>query len=132
MILGKQKRGTPGKWDLLLANAETILDLERCPQCNQPKYVCQNSDPDIDFRVYEEECHAMLAKAKHEKKIKDKDKENRAHISVGVEAYTHSKTDTVEFRGPFYQEQAVRRENREQSRPLIPREHPPGWTPEAE
>jgi hypothetical protein len=128
VILGKQKSGTPGKWDLLLANAETILDLERCPQCNQPKYVCQNEDPDIEFRVYDETCHATAKRVRYEKSKADS--KGRDGVAVGVEAYTHSGTPLDQFRGPFYEIEYERRREREAARPIIPREHPPGWKPE--
>lgn len=130
MILGDPKRSRPGKWDLLLAEAEQILELERCPQCGNPRYICQNEDPDVDFRVYDEVCHAMRKKAKYEESKKDK--KGREGAIVGIEAYTHSDTPFDEFRGPFYRQKSEEREQIEESRVIRPREHPPGWTPEEE
>ncbi|MGO2150803.1 MAG: hypothetical protein ACTH32_06335 [Microbacterium gubbeenense] len=112
--------------DLLLAEAEQILEMERCPQCGNPRYVCQSDDPDIDFRIYDEECNAMRKKAKYESRKSKKDNADRDGIIVGVEAYVHSSTPLDQFRDPYYEEQIKLREVREQERPVRPRDLPPG------
>ena len=131
LILGKQKSSLPTKWDLLLAEAEKTLEMERCPQCGNPRWVCQSDDSDIDFRVYDETCNAMRKKQQQEEK-NSKKKGDRSGIIVGVEAYTHSDTPLVEFREPFYLDKERSRAASEEGRVVRPREHPPGWTPESD
>lgn len=112
--------------DLLLAEAEFIVEMERCSQCGNPRYICQSDDADIDFRIFDEECNAMRKKAKYESQKAKKKGADRDGIVVGVEAYTHSNTDLVDFREPYYMEQMQLREQREKDRPTRPREAPPG------
>jgi hypothetical protein len=115
---------------VLLAKASAILDAERCGSCGRPKYVCQNVDNDIAFRVYEETCYATRERVKHEEKKKDA--KDRAGVSVAVEPYTYSRTPLEDFRLPFYEREADRASKRDAARPVIPREGPPTYTPEDE
>lgn len=115
---------------MLLAKANGILEAERCGSCGRPKYVCQNDDSDIAFRVYEETCYATRARAKHEERKKDE--KGREGVAVGVEPYTYSQTPLEDFRRPFYEREADRARKREAARPVIPRDSPPHYTPEDE
>lgn len=113
MILGKRAKGGPSKWDLLLAQAEHLLESERCPQCGNPRYICQSDDNDIDFYLYDEVCNATQKRLKHEKR---KEKENRDGIVVGTEAYTYSGTDLTSFRDGYYEGEIAKRDRREEER----------------
>ncbi len=104
--------------------------MERCPQCGNPRYVCQNEDNDIAFRVYDETCYAMRRKAKYEEGKKDDTK--RQGVVVGIEPYTISDTPLSEFRSPHYKKKQKEHAAVVASRTIIPREAPPGATPEAE
>lgn len=127
LIVGKQKRGgQPGKWDLLLAEAEVLVEMERCKQCGQPRYICQSEDSDIAFDIRVETCHATQAREKAEKARNKNRKEPEVGVVMGTEAYSLSRTDLEEFRQPFYEQTMKEREAKAELRPLIPREAPPG------
>lgn len=128
LIAGEQNRaGRPGEWDLLLAEAEVLVELERCKQCGQPRYVCQSDDPDIAFEIREEVCYATQARAKAEKtRNKGKKPEDvPAGVMLGTEPYTYSQTPLEELRNPFYEQKAKDREAKVELRPVIPRENTP-------
>lgn len=118
----------PGKWDLLLAEADAILEMERCQQCGNFRYVCENADPDIQIDLTPHECNIARAQAKASRELKG---EAADGITYTHEAYTESRTPLGEFREPFYKEQSAMRELLLKSRRHIPREHPPGHNPDA-
>ncbi len=123
MILGKHKVGGPRKWDLLLAEAEFIVESERCPQCGLLRYQCQSDDPDIAFQIRTETCNATRARAKAEKAMtKDGKKDAPVGTVLGADAYTYSKTPLEQLRVPFYEEQSKRQEALEKERPYRPRD----------
>lgn len=106
--------------------------MERCPQCGNPRYVCQNDDPDIAFQIREETCNVMRKKSQHEEAVARKTKSKpRPGVQVGAEAYTYSRTDLADFREPFYTELMKRRELLEAGWPTKPRKAPPGKAPDA-
>ncbi len=123
MIVGKHKKGAPGKWDLLLAEAEFIVESERCPQCGQLRYICQSDDPDIGFQIRADECHATRARDKSEKaRTKNGKKEAPAGVILGAEPFSYSRTPLDRLRIPFYEQQAKEREEQERQRPVRPRD----------
>lgn len=123
MILGKQKRGVTTRWDLLLAEAEYRLEMERCPQCGQPRYICNNTDPDIGFDIRIEECHATQARTRAEKS-REKQKKDSTGIQLGADPFTYSQTPLDEFREPFYVDQMAKAAEKVATRPVIPRSEP--------
>jgi hypothetical protein len=123
MILGKHKKGAPRKWDLLLAEAEYLVESERCQQCGQLKYICQSDDPDIGFSIRAEECHATQARARSEKqRTNNGKKEAPAGVILGTEPFTYSRTPLVELRIPYYESEAKRLDALEKERPFRPRD----------
>lgn len=113
----------PDEWDYLLAFTEALVASEQCAQCGRPKWICQNDDSDIDFRVFEEECSAMAAKARHEKRNEGKEKPG---IAIGMEHYTHSRTPMEQFRRPWLDAQGKKADTRLAERRILPRDAPPG------
>jgi hypothetical protein len=123
MILGKHKKGAPGEWDLLLAEAEFLVESERCTQCGQLKYICQSEDPDIAFHIRAEECHATQARARAEKqRTNGGKKEAPAGVVLGPEPFTYSRTPLEELRIPFYEGEMKKREALEKERPFRARD----------
>lgn len=126
VITQKQDRaGRPGEWDFLLAEAEVLVELERCGQCGQPRYVCQSEDPDVAFEIREEVCYATQARAKAEKtRNKGKKPEDiPAGVLLGTEPYTYSQTPLQELREPFYKNKEKERAEKVALRPVIPRDN---------
>ena len=62
MILHKQPSKPWNKHDFLLLEAYQILEEERCGQCGLPKYICHSEDPEVRFRIEEDQCAAMVDK----------------------------------------------------------------------
>lgn len=123
MIIGKHKKGVPGKWDLLLAEAEHMVESERCPQCGNLRYICQSDDPDIAFQIRKEECHATQAREREEKKqTRGGKKEAPSGVILGADPYTYSGTALDDLRIPFYETQVKQREQIEAARPVRPRD----------
>lgn len=126
LIKGEQNRaGRPGKWDLLLAEAEALVELERCGQCGQPRYICQSDDPDIAFDIRTETCNATQARAKAEKtRNKGKKPENiPAGVLLGTEPYTYSQRPLESLRDTYYEQQQKNYENKVEQRPVRPRDN---------
>lgn len=59
MILHTQPNKPWTEYDFLLLEANQILEMEKCPQCGLPKWICHNDDGDLDFRVRKDVCYAM-------------------------------------------------------------------------
>ena len=99
------------KHDFLLLEAYKILNRERCGQCGQPRYVCQNESNDIQFKVVEEQCASKVAQAlfeeRAEKKRGSKGEPDKG-IALRVEAYSVSGKDLTTFRTPYYEAQAAK------------------------
>ena len=130
MILGRPAKGKPKKWDLLLAQAEAILESERCPQCGQPRYICHSQDNDIDFYIYDDVCEASRKRGKYEERKAKEKGSNRSGVQVGIEPFTYSRTAFADFREPYYVGELEKRARREADRLFRPRDHPPGWKPD--
>lgn len=108
MILGVDSRKRWSKLDIVLAEAYQILENERCGQCGLPKYICQNASNDIDFHIEEEECHAIAAKEKHEKRKagRNKKSEPKPGVAVTYSPYTLSGKPLTSYRGEYYEDRA--------------------------
>lgn len=118
------KNGAPSRWDLLLAEAEKLVELERCVQCGQPRYICQSTDPDIAFDIRTEVCNATQARDRAEKaRNKGKKPENiPVGVTLGADPYTYSQTPLDDLRESFYIQQAKERESKVALRPVRPRD----------
>lgn len=104
--------------------AESLIELERCSQCGQPRWICQNDDPDIAFAIQVETCNAIRAKERAEKARSKRNKDAEVGVALGIEAYTYSQTPLDDFREPFYEQAQKDREKRASERPVRPREKP--------
>lgn len=124
-MLGKQKKtGAPSEWDLLLAEAEVLVEMERCKQCMQPRYICQSDDPDIAFDIRVETCNATQARDKAEKSRNKGKKDAPVGVLLGTEPYSYSQTPLEMFRNSFYETQGVERAKKVELRPVRPRDKP--------
>jgi hypothetical protein len=119
MILGTDNRDRWSKWDILLAQAYQILEDERCPQCGLPRYICQNDDRDIDFRVETEQCAAMEKKESFEQREQEKRDKKKGRngespkapsgVIVKPQPYTYSGVGLHTFRDSYYEREAQKR-----------------------
>lgn len=80
---------------------------ERCPQCGLPKYICQNEDNDVQFRVEEERCSAQAAEDNYRNPSRGrkggKEKEIPAGVALRPVPYTDSGRPLSELREPYYE-----------------------------
>ncbi len=79
---------------------------ERCSQCGLPMYVCQNEDNEIQFRIEERQCAAIVAKSRYEELHKE---DKRAGISLIPEPYSTEGRDLTDYREPYYRTLAEQR-----------------------
>lgn len=95
----------------MLLEAYNILMRERCGQCQQPRYVCQNESNDIQFRVVEEQCASKVAQEVFEERAAkargSKGKKDKG-VALRIEAYSVSGKDLSEYRTPYYEAQAAK------------------------
>lgn len=98
-----------------------LVEKERCGQCGEPRWVCQSDDPDIDFEIIVEECHATQARDRAEKSRNKGKKEAPAGIALGTEPYTYSRTPIDNLREAFYEQKTKERDEKLKTRPVIPR-----------
>lgn len=127
MILGADNRKRWSKWDILLAEAYSQFERERCGQCGYPQWVCGSESNDIYFRLEEVVCYATRKREEHsereqEKRSKKKNAKEPKGVSVTIEALTYSGKPLTDYRAPFYKRMAELRDEREQSRKVIPAE----------
>lgn len=87
------------EWDAMdraLIEAYQILEDERCPECGQPTWICRNDDPNIQFSVKKDVCHAkrVLEETHGQdalKNTKDTKERNKIKASWG----------SIEYAAPF-------------------------------
>lgn len=111
LILGKDSRRPWGKWDLLLAEAYQILQDERCPQCGLPRYICNNDSQDVQFRIVEEQCVALVKRDEYEAKKYGKDTPKPNGTVLRPQPYiVNDAYELAELREPYYKAQYAKAE----------------------
>lgn len=127
ILLGADNRKRWSKWDIVLVQAKQVLEAERCGQCGNPKWVCQNPDNDIEYQFHKEVCFATQALNKYEKTEEKKRKKNGRRGAqaddepVGEAAYPSayrvSGAELGDLRDGFYEAESERRKAMLASRP---------------
>lgn len=76
MILGEDNRKAWSELDVLVMQAYEILEAERCPDCGYYTWICQSTDPHVDWKVEEvKACDAKIAVKEFDERRKSKNKD---------------------------------------------------------
>lgn len=74
MILGSDNRKKWSSLDILLNLAYQTLQAERCGQCGNYRWICQNSDPKLNVRIKDDYCFVKAELEKEDESRKEKAK----------------------------------------------------------
>lgn len=116
MILGANSLKPWNKWDRLLATAYQVLEMERCPQCGMYRWICNNEDSDIRFRLEHDFCGAKATvDYENEQNAKKPGYKPEAGVRLRPEFYVASGKDVSDYREPYYLNEMKRRQEIEAS-----------------
>lgn len=79
-----------------------MLDSERCPQCNYPKYMCHSDHPRIRVRVEEDTCEAMAAVERRREQDQKSSGKDTPGVSLRPIIYTTDGSDLAKYRDEYY------------------------------
>lgn len=113
MILHTQPRGRWNDLDFDCIEAYQQIEAERCRQCGQYRWICQNEDQDIDFDVMEVTCFAMRRVKEFEEGSKKTDKQRWGVTLQPVARTTSGAEIGAETRTAFYDAEYAKQQERE-------------------
>lgn len=113
LILHSQPDEPWSEHDFNLLEAIGTLEAERCHQCGLPRYICHNDDADLDFRVLEDDCRAIVAKDAYEEGERAAGGENYkppVGTTLRPEPYLISGGDPATLRNSYYENEYLKQQ----------------------
>ena len=93
-MIYREQPDTPWEpFDFALAEAYTLMEAEKCGQCNNPIWLCNSNSTNLRFQVKTHTCRAARALEEYKDGLKPKDQ--------------RAKKDDKKFWGKYYSTEAL-------------------------